>query len=380
MNIVFTGGGSGGHFYPVIAIVEELNKQIEKEHFLGVDIYYLSDDPFDERLLFENGVYFKRVRTGKFRRYFSLKNITDIFKTIFAVIKAIWQLYVLYPDVVVGKGGYASFPALFAARFLRIPVIIHESDSVPGKVNEWAGKFAERVAISYPGAEEYFPKEKTALTGNPIRKEILEPMQEGAYELLSLERDVPVILIVGGSQGAQLINDAILQTLTKLLPRYQILHQAGVGNVEEVRQTADALLAENEYRDRYKVFGFLDDMSLRMAAGVSELVISRAGSTIFEIAAWGLPSIIIPITNSNGDHQRTNAYTYARAGACEVIEEENFTPHVLSSEIDRIMGDEGIRTDMRAGAESFARTDAAEQIAEQIVLLLKEHQGKDQKS
>lgn len=378
MNILFTTGGSGGHFYPVIAIVEELNKQIEKEHFLDVNIYYMSDDPFDERLLFEHGVYFKRVHTGKFRRYFSLKNITDIFKTIFAVVKAIWQVYILYPDVVVGKGGYASFPALFAARFLRIPVIIHESDSVPGKVNAWAGKFAEKVAISFPGAEEYFPKEKTALTGNPIRKEVLEPVTEGAHELLSLERDVPVILILGGSQGAQYINEAVLQAVARLLPRYQILHQVGTAHAEEVRQTADALLHGNEYRDRYKIFGFLDDMSLRMAAGISELVVSRAGSTIFEIAAWELPSIIIPITNSNGDHQRTNAYTYARAGACQVIEEANFTPNVLVSEVDRIMEDESLRTQMQEGARSFARTDAAEQIAEQIILLLKEHQGTQQ--
>ncbi len=373
MKVVFTGGGTGGHFYPIIAIVERLNELLESEKFVDVEIYYLSDNPYDERILFENGVKFKQLTAGKLRRYFSFLNVIDLFKTIFGVIRAIGALYVLYPDVVVGKGGYASFPTLIAARILRIPVIIHESDSVPGRANIIASKFARRVAVSYPEAAEFFPKEKTAFTGNPIRREVAIPMREGAHDILKLDSTVPVILILGGSQGATIINDAIMQAAPRLAEKYQIIHQVGVKNLDAMQKMAEVVMGKSQYRDRYKMYGYLNEITLRSSAGIADLVISRAGSTIFEIAAWGIPSIIIPITDSNGDHQRKNAYAYARAGGCIVIEEANLTTNLITSEIERLMGDTLLREKMSANAKSFAKTDAAEKIAQEILLVLKEH-------
>ena len=138
MKILFTGGGTGGHFYPIIAIAQAINEIQEKEKLVGVELFYMSNSPYDERLLFENGISYKEISAGKIRRYFSFKNFTDLFKTFNGIISAIAALYVIYPDVVFGKGGYASFPVLFAARLLRIPVIIHESDSHPGRANLWA--------------------------------------------------------------------------------------------------------------------------------------------------------------------------------------------------------------------------------------------------
>ena len=337
MKVVFTGGGTGGHFYPIIAIIERLNELLEREKFIDVEIYYLSDNPYDERILFENGVKFKKLTAGKLRRYFSFLNVIDLFKTIFGVIRAIGALYVLYPDVVVGKGGYASFPTLIAARILRIPVIIHESDSVPGRANIIASKFARRIAVSYPEAAEFFPKEKTAFTGNPIRRAVAIPMREGAHDILKLDSTVPIILILGGSQGAAIINDAIMQAAPRLTEKYQIIHQVGVKNLDAMQNMAEVVMGKSQYRDRYKMYGYLNEITLRTSAGVASLVISRAGSTIFEIAAWGIPSIIVPITDSNGDHQRKNAYAYARAGGCIVIEEENLTTNLISSEIERLI-------------------------------------------
>jgi UDP-N-acetylglucosamine--N-acetylmuramyl-(pentapeptide) pyrophosphoryl-undecaprenol N-acetylglucosamine transferase len=373
MKVVFTGGGTGGHFYPIIAIIERLNELLESEKFIDVEIYYLSDNPYDERILFENGVKFKRLTAGKLRRYFSFLNVIDLFKTIFGVIRAIGALYVLYPDVVVGKGGYASFPTLIAARILRIPVIIHESDSVPGRANIIASKFARRIAVSYPEAAEFFPKEKTAFTGNPIRREVAIPMREGAHDILKLDSTVPVILILGGSQGATIINDAIMQAAPRLTEKYQIIHQVGVKNLDGMQNMAEVVMGKSQYRDRYKLYGYLNEITLRTSAGIADLVISRAGSTIFEIAAWGIPSIIIPITDSNGDHQRKNAYAYARAGGCIVIEEANLTTNLITSEIERLMGDTALREKMSASAKSFARSDAAEKIAQEILLVLREH-------
>jgi len=373
MKVVFTGGGTGGHFYPIIAIIERLNELLEREKFIDVEIYYLSDNPYDERILFENGVRFKKLTAGKLRRYFSFLNVIDLFKTIFGVIRAIGALYVLYPDVVVGKGGYASFPTLIAARILRIPVIIHESDSVPGRANIIASKFARRIAVSYPEAAEFFPKEKTAFTGNPIRRAVAIPMREGAHDILKLDSTVPIILILGGSQGAAIINDAIMQAAPRLTEKYQIIHQVGVKNLDAMQNMAEVVIGKSQYRDRYKMYGYLNEITLRTSAGVASLVISRAGSTIFEIAAWGIPSIIVPITDSNGDHQRKNAYAYARAGGCIVIEEANLTTNLISSEIERLMTDASLREKMSISAKSFAKNDAAEKIAEEILLVLKEH-------
>ncbi|MEK7593627.1 MAG: UDP-N-acetylglucosamine--N-acetylmuramyl-(pentapeptide) pyrophosphoryl-undecaprenol N-acetylglucosamine transferase [Patescibacteria group bacterium] len=374
MRILFAGGGTGGHFYPIIAVVQAINDIIQREKILEAKIYFLSDAPYNKKVLFENGIIYKEIHAGKVRRYFSILNFLDAVKTGLGIIKALFTLYSIYPDVVFGKGGYASFPVLFAARILRIPIFIHESDSVPGRTNLWASKFAARIAISHEEASAYFPKEKTAYTGHPIRKEILTPLSNGAYEYLKLNPNVPTMLILGGSQGAMLINDTVLQALPELLKKYQIIHQAGAIHLETTLKLTGVILKDNPYGERYRVFGYLNDLSIRMATGISKLIISRAGSTIFEIAAWGLPSIIIPITDSNGDHQRKNAFNYARAGACTVIEENNLTPHVLISEVEKIMSDKGISDKMAKNARAFYRPDAAETIAKEIIRLALQHE------
>ncbi|MFZ1019773.1 MAG: glycosyltransferase, partial [Minisyncoccia bacterium] len=168
MKIVFTGGGTGGHFYPIIAVAEKVNQIIDSEHILGAKLYYFSDSPYDKEMLAQNGLFYEEIKSGKMRTYFSFRNFLDIFKTFFGVVNALFKMFSIYPDVVFGKGGYASFPTIFAARILRIPVVIHESDSAPGRVNKWAGHFAKKIAISFPEAAEYFPEKKTAWTGQPV--------------------------------------------------------------------------------------------------------------------------------------------------------------------------------------------------------------------
>ncbi|MEK7582192.1 MAG: undecaprenyldiphospho-muramoylpentapeptide beta-N-acetylglucosaminyltransferase [Patescibacteria group bacterium] len=376
MKIMFGGGGTGGHFYPIIAIVQALNEIIDKEKILNAKIYFLSTTPYNKRVLFENSITYRKIPAGKLRRYFSILNFFDVFKTIIGIFKSLWVIYSIYPDVIFGKGGYASFPTLLAARILKIPVFIHESDSVPGKTNIWASKFAKRIAISYEEASNYFPKEKTAHTGQPIREDILKPLHEGAYEFLKLNPTVPTILILGGSQGSELINDTALRALPELLPKYQIIHQVGNTNLDTVEKLASVIIKDSPYKDRYRVFGYLNDLSLRMSSGISRLVISRAGSTIFEIAAWGLPSIIIPITDSSGDHQRKNAFNYARFGACTVVEENNLSPHVLISEIKKIMETAVLEDKMRKGAKNFYHPDAARTIAKGIISIALEHESR----
>jgi UDP-N-acetylglucosamine--N-acetylmuramyl-(pentapeptide) pyrophosphoryl-undecaprenol N-acetylglucosamine transferase len=374
MKIVFTGGVSGGHFYPVIAVAEKCIQIMEQEKIVDAELYFFAPSPYNRKVLFENGIHFKKVYAGKMRRYFSLLAPIEFLKTVVGVFKAILSLWAVYPDVVFGKGGSGSFPTLLAAKILRIPVVIHESDSVPGRANLWAGKFADRIALSYVEAAEYFDKNKTAYTGQPVRKEIATPAVSGAYEYLNLRKDIPVIFITGGSQGAQIINEVILGALPELLEKYQIIHQTGNNKLKDISETAEVILEKNPNRDRYKVFGYLNDLSMRMSAGVASLVISRAGSTIFEIAAWGLPSIIIPITDSNGDHQTKNAFNYARTGATVVIEEKNLSPHILLSEIERIIKSKSEQAKMREAAKSFYHPDAAQKIAREIVSIALAHE------
>lgn len=377
MKILFTGGGTGGHFYPIIAVAQEINTIVKDQRLLEPSLYYLAPDPFNEQLLFQNNIVFKRSPAGKLRRYFSILNFFDMFKTGWGIIKAIFQVFFIYPDVIFSKGGYASFPTVIAAKFFRIPLFIHESDSIPGRVNVWAGKFARRIALSYPEAAKYFPEEKIAHTGNPVRRELYTLAPEGAAEFLHLEAGVPVILILGGSLGAERINDTILDTLPELVSKYQILHQVGRRNFSQVKTTAQVVLEESEHATRYQPFEYLNDLALRMSAGAANIIISRAGSTIFEIAIWGIPSIIIPIPDkiSNG-HQRKNAFTYARSGAATVIEEKNLTPHILIAEIHRLMDDKSQQEKMKRAAKQFAHPDAAKKIAEELIRIALTHESR----
>lgn len=375
MKIVFTGGGTGGHFYPLIAVVQKVNQIIDKEKIIGAKLYYISDSPYDREELFENGLIYEEVKAGKMRTYFSLQNFLDIFKMFFGTLNAIYKMFTIYPDVVFGKGGYASFPVLFAARILRIPVIIHESDSVPGRVNKWAGHFAKKIGVSFKEAARYFPKNKVAWTGHPIRTEIEKKSSlSEALDFFKLESNLPVILILGGSQGAELINNTILGALPRLIKNFQIIHQTGVNNFKNVDGQAKVILANSQEKVRYLPFAFLNPLAEKMAAGVATIIISRAGSTIFEIASWGVPSIIIPITTSNGDHQRKNAFNYAHTGACDVVEEANMTANILSSEIERIIEDKEVWQEMADSTKEFNKPDAAYKIAREIMDIALSHE------
>lgn len=374
MKILLTGGGSGGHFYPLIAIAEELNRQVREEKLLPIELFFMSDSPYDGEALIENNITFIKIPAGKVRTYFSLLNITDLFKTFFGIVSATIKLFNLYPDVIFSKGAYTSFPVLFGARLLKIPVIIHESDSVPGRTNKWSAKFAKRIAISYPETQKYFDEKKVAYTGNPIRKDILLPSVSSARQYMNMEENIPSILILGGSLGSQTINEQVLNIVPKLVEKYYVIHQTGKLNIDEITKTAEVVLINNKYKSRYRPFDYLNNLNMSMAAGASNLVISRAGSTIFEIANWGLPSIIIPITNTNGDHQRQNAYNYSRSGAAVVIEESNLSPNILLAEIDRILGNQVLIQKMSIGAKNFIKTDSAKIIASEIIQLGLQHE------
>lgn len=379
MKVVFAGAGTGGHFYPLIAVAEELRALSRERRLLTPKLYYLAPSAFDEEALFENEISFYPCPAGKWRRYFSFQNFTDLFVSLAGFFCALTHLFRLYPDVVFSKGGYASVPVVLAARILGIPVFIHESDAKPGRANILASSFAHRIAVTFDSTTAFFPKKaqaKVARTGIPIRSAIKHPVAEGAREELGLETEVPTILVLGGSLGAQRINDVLLSGLPELVSFANVIHQTGKDNFKSVQLTSKLVLEKSEHASRYHVFPFLNTLSMRRSAGAAHLIISRAGMTaITEIALWHKPSILIPIPESVSHDQRTNAYAYAKTGAGVVLEEANLTPHVLVSEARRILSDTQTYTAMSERTQSFANADAGKVIAEELIAIGLSHES-----
>lgn len=372
MRVLLTGGGSGGHFFPLIAVAREMRRIGEENRILDIEFFYAGPRGYDDALFREDIVPLK-ISVGKIRRYFSLKNVTDIFRTWWGILQAFWNLFVLMPDLIFSKGGYASFPVLFVARIYRIPIIIHESDAIPGLVNRWSGKFAKRIGIAFESALRYFPKEKTALVGVPIRKRILGGASEPSREHLSVFSAKPVILVLGGSQGAEAINQMILSGLNEFIGSFEIIHQTGSAQFPDISQQSSVILS-SEVRGLYHPFPFLGESQMRDALGACNFVVARAGaSTIYEIAAAGKPSLLIPLPTSAQNHQRANAYEYAKTSGALIIEQNNATPNLVHHAISRIFeSPEEIRK-MAEGAQRFARIDSAEVIAREILSLALKH-------
>lgn len=377
MKIVLTGGGSGGHFYPLIAVAEEIQAIVEDRKLLAPELIYIAPDVFDERALAEHNITYVQSSAGKMRRYHSILNVFDIFKTTWGLFRALLQLFSIYPDVIFSTGGGASVPPLFAARILRIPVILYDADSKPGRANRWAGKFARAIGVAHPDAGEAFPRklrDKVALIGHPIRREIRTVSPEGGHEFLHLDPTVPTIYITGGSLGSQAINDAVIDALPILVEKYNVVHQAGRTHAEEVEKLATAVLAKSRFENRYRVFGLLNTLAIRMTAGITSVIISRAGSgNIFEIASWGIPAILIPIPQGISHDQTENAFSYARAGGAVVLEQHNLTPHLLVAEIDRLMEDKALQITMKEAAAKYSRPDAAQKLARIVLDTALEH-------
>jgi len=369
MRIILTGSSTGGHFYPLLAVAQALREEARKERIVKLELTLMGVKPMEPALLAELDIAFQEVPAGKLRRYFSLLTLNGTFRTIRGIAKALFLFTMRPPDAVFAKGGYDTFPVLLASRIFRIPVMIHESDAVPGIVNRWAASFAARIAVAFLAAAEFFPKEKTAIVGNPIRKNIVGGSREEGLAFFRLRSDVPTILVLGGSQGARALNEALIPVLAEALEEVQIIHQCGEALYAEVKAESDVVLEKSAKRERYRLSPFLKAGELRHAAGAADIVVARAGSMLFEIAAWHIPSLLIPLPHAAQDHQRKNAYEYAQSGAAEVIEETNLKPYLLLAEIRQLLADKDRMQEMRIAAQKFARLDAADKIARELLQL-----------
>ncbi|MFH0739518.1 MAG: undecaprenyldiphospho-muramoylpentapeptide beta-N-acetylglucosaminyltransferase [bacterium] len=362
MKVVFTGGGTAGHIFPIVAIVREI-----RDIYQGADlkIYYAGPkNKHGEVLLLQENVKITNIVCGKIRRYFSFKNFVDILKVPLGIVQSIFWLFFTAPDIVFSKGGYGSFPVAVAAKFLRVPFILQESDITPGLTAKITSRWALEIFTSFPDTE-YFPKNKTICLGNPIRLSLLGGNKEEAKKIFDLH-DRPLILVLGGSLGSQTINQIMLEVLGDILNQFEVIHQTGIANQKQTQAEANVVL-NKEQQKYYHSFAFLNEKQLKHALASSDLVVSRAGSgAIFEITANAKPMILIPLMGSAQDHQVKNAYKVSDLGAGEVIEEQNLKPHLFIQQIKMLLDSPENLAVMAENAKKFSRPKATRVIAEYL--------------
>jgi UDP-N-acetylglucosamine--N-acetylmuramyl-(pentapeptide) pyrophosphoryl-undecaprenol N-acetylglucosamine transferase len=368
--IVFTGGGSGGHIYPLIAVAEALKHELATLN-APYEFFYMGGKDSYTPALIDHGMTISPIVTGKLRRYLSLENIIDIPKFFIGFFQALFHLYFIMPDIVFSKGGPGALPVVLAAWFYRIPVTFHESDAKPGLNNLLSAYFARRIFLSFDRAAVYFNPAITQVVGSPLREELLvgRTTKELARENFGFDSGKPLVLILGGSQGSARINEFVLENLAQFVEVTQVLHQAGTANILEVQKLSHAALLEAPTANRYQVVDyFKNDMALALTA--ADLVVARSGSSVFEFAAFGLPAILIPLTESANGHQLLDAIEFSKTGAALVIEEDNLLPGLFFGQLKALLGAPDVLTKMSAASSAFFKPGAAEAIAKETIAIV----------
>ncbi len=317
-KIILTGGGTAGHVTPNIALFPSLRE-------LDFDIRYIGTyNGMEKGLIEKENIPYSGISSGKLRRYFDLKNFTDPFRVIKGYSEARHILKSYRPDVVFSKGGFVSVPVVVAAHRLHIPVVVHESDMTPGLANKLCFPYAAKICCNFPETLNYLPKEKSVLTGSPIRAELLRGSKAAGLALTGFSGSKPVLLIIGGSLGSVKINTSVRSCLADILDGFDIIHICGKGNIDH------ALTTTNGYKQYEYVSAELKDLF-----ALSDIVISRAGAnTICELLALKKPNILIPLSSaaSRGD-QVLNAASYKKQGFSCVLTEEELTDSSLLAAI-----------------------------------------------
>ena len=357
IKVIITGGGTAGHVMPALAVAEVLKKQ-------NCEILYIgSKKGIEAKLVLKYNLPFKTIICGKLRRYWSLRNFIDPVKIILGIIQSLWYIARFQPKVVFSKGGYVGFPVVVASWILRKPIIIHESDLTLGLANRLSLPLAKRLAVSFP-VENYphLPAKKIIYTGNPLRKIFLPNISESKI-YFQLKENLPVLLIMGGSQGAHRINQTIQSVLPELLSHVQIIHITGPYDFKcfkSIKEELPSLLKVN-----YHVYDFLAD-KIFSAMAVADLIINRAGAnSLFETAFFGKPLILIPLPG----HQEKNAEFFAQHKAAYMIKNNELTPQILLKNINHLLENSKERKILSKNLSSFVIPEAAEIISQEIIKL-----------
>lgn len=340
-TIVLTGGGTAGHVTPNLAIIPMLKKE-------GWDIHYIGTDGIEKKLISAvDGVTYHTITSGKLRRYFDLKNLSDPFKVLKGIRQSCGLLKKIKPCVVFSKGGYVAVPVVLAARRRHIPTVIHESDITPGLATKLSADAAKKICVTFEAAGKSFDGKKVVVTGSPIREELLHGNSDAARRELGFDAK-PVLLFMGGSTGARVINEALRASLDKMLEKYNILHICGAGNLCGIKKPG--------YQEReYIGSGLADCMAL------ADMVVSRAGSnSINEFLALNKPMLLIPLSrNASRGDQVDNAEDFRSHGYCRVLIQEDMTPQSLVQAVEDAFAQ---REEMRACMKNAGAAHGAENV------------------
>jgi UDP-N-acetylglucosamine--N-acetylmuramyl-(pentapeptide) pyrophosphoryl-undecaprenol N-acetylglucosamine transferase len=373
-RVLLVGGGTGGHVYPLVAVARSLKARAAQSG-TNIELLMMGDGPIFERAAKENGISYSTIIAPKLRRYTSAGNVIDLLKVPIALLQSLWKLLLFMPDAVFAKGGYTcAFPTL-VARLYFIPVYLHESDSVPGLANRMLARRSRLVFTSFASAEQYFAQagRPTLLVGNPFRTELCCVDRTMAHQALKLDPAKKTVLIIGGSLGAVQLNDLVLNSLVQLVQKgYQIVHQTGDKNFEQVKKSVEQYMSEGKdtyaasIAAQYRVYPFLDQGQLATAYGAADIAVTRASAGVLaELSYTGKPMIVVPLPGSANDHQLYNAAELGRYGAV-VMDGANISGQVLLSQIERLL-EPVVYADVSARIRAFAKPDAADRIAQTIL-------------
>lgn len=366
MKVILTGGGTGGHIFPLVSVARELNIESgDRIEFL----YVGPKDLFSMEAFAKEDIPVKLILAGKIRRYFSFSsffyNIFDILiNTPLGFIQSFFTLVRFKPDFIFSKGGYGSVPVVLMARLLNIPIFLHESDSIPGLANKFIGFFANKIFTSFPQwSTDFFPQEKVILSGNPIRGSILKGESSKGKTIFELRGASPILLVLGGSQGSRRINDLIIDNLDYLLEKFEIIHQTGKIDYDRIIDKRERIY-KKEY---FHVYDFFNEEMMANALACADCIISRSGSgSISEIAAVSKPAILIPLPEAAQNHQVVNALVYEKeTKACVVISEEDLSKDRLFSSLVEISNI--LKEDILQSTVNFSRIGASNIIAKKIL-------------
>ncbi|MBO4780574.1 MAG: undecaprenyldiphospho-muramoylpentapeptide beta-N-acetylglucosaminyltransferase [Selenomonadaceae bacterium] len=367
MKIIVSGGGTGGHIYPALTLIDAIKNKRADSEFL----YVGTEKGLEADIVPKAGINFTALKLeGGFERHFTLDNISRAANAIMSIKRASDIIKEFKPNAVVGTGGYVCGPILLAASLMKVPTLIQEQNAVAGVTNKILSKFVDKIAVGTRDALKNFPPAKTTYTGNPIRAAVLAAKKSDGLKQYNFTADKPIVLISGGSRGARSINDAMIGVLKSAAEKKsaQFLHVTGKGEFDSVTQKLrdEGLNVDNF--DNVKVVPYLYDMPTAMA--MADLAIFRAGATgLAELTARGVPAILIPYPYAAENHQEFNARALVDAGAARMILNRDLTAEILSATLDELLSSPDELNRMAQASLSLGKPNAANEIADLILKL-----------
>jgi len=353
MKVILAGGGTAGSVMPLLALYSEIKKRYSNTEFLFIGT---KEGRPEKKLLRGYSIQFESIQVGKFRRYFDLRNFFDIFKTIVGFVQAIGIISKFKPDIIIGAGSFVSVPVVWAGWVSKAKILIHQQDIKPSLSNILCINLAHRITVTFEKSLRNFPTGKTVWTGNPVRQNIFTGSKEQAIEEFKINKDLPFVLVVGGSSGALGLNTITNQALPDLIKYCQVIHLTGEGKKVKGIES-----------DRYQQYEFLGD-EMKNVLAAADLIISRAGlAAVTEYSILGKPVVLIPLPHS---HQENNAEYFAEKGAAVVIKQQNLSPDILNDKIEKLLEDRHALTILSNNMKKMMKPKASELIVDEIIKLI----------